>query len=102
MDFNNELLNKYNINEEATIINLEGYIKIKSKRFNGININDYEIEVRNEGIFLKDNLEKFYTKDLFESFLYTKDSFTNIRKSIEACDVSIKDIYGMNGKIVTS
>lgn len=99
MDFNNELLNKYKINEEATIINLEGYIRIESKRFNGININDYEIDVGDKEIFFKDNSEKFFTKDLFEAFLYTRDSFENIRKHIEAYDIGIREVYGMNGKI---
>ncbi len=37
MDFNKELLNRYKINENAIIINLEGNMKIDNKRYNGIN-----------------------------------------------------------------
>jgi hypothetical protein len=44
IDFDSENLNKYNIYENAVIINIEKNIKIKKKRFNGININNYELK----------------------------------------------------------
>ena len=99
MDFNKELLNKYNINENAIILNLEGDMKIENKRFNGINVNDYEIEVGREEFIWRENMNKFRTKDLFESVLYMKDTFKNIRAKIGKCKVSIKALYGINGKI---
>ena len=46
VDFKTELLNQYNIPEKAILINLPGNIQIKKKRFNGININDYEIKYK--------------------------------------------------------
>ena len=85
MDFNQELLNKYKINEEAIIINLEGDIKIKHKRFNGININDYEIDVGREEIIWRENMKSFKAKDLLEAKLYMKDTFYNIRTKIIRC-----------------
>ena len=45
LDFPTELINRYRINNEAIIINFNGNVKIKDKRFNGLNINDYEIEI---------------------------------------------------------
>jgi len=41
----------------------------------------------------------FRTKDLLESVLYMKDSFENICKKINKNKISIKELYGINGKI---
>ena len=99
IDFNKDVLNKYKLNENAIIINLEGNMKIFSKRFNGININDYEIEVGREENIWRENMKKFRTKDLFEAVLYMKDNFKNICSKIAKNSVSIKEVYGKNGKI---
>lgn len=99
MDFNKELLNKYRINEEAIIINLEGDMKIEEKRFNGINVNDYEIDVGREEIIWRQNMQSFRTKDLLEAVLYMKDTFDSICNKIRKNKVSIKELYGINGKI---
>ena len=99
IDFNKEVLNKYNINENAIIINLEGDIKIDSKRFNGVNINDYEIGTGREEIIWRENMKKFRTKDLLEATLYMKDTFHNIRNKIKKDNISIKELYGINGII---
>ena len=98
-DFNKIILNKYNISENATILNLEGNMKIENKRFNGININDYEIEVGREEIIWRENMQKFRTKDLLEAVLYMKDTYNNIRSKIGKNKVIIKELYGINGKI---
>ena len=99
IDFSKEILNKYQVNENAIIINLEGDIKINQKRFNGINVNDYEIEVGREELIWRKNMDKFRTKDLLESVLYMKDTFQNICNKIRKNKVSIKELYGVNGKI---
>jgi hypothetical protein len=99
MDFNYDVFNKYKINENAVIINLEGDMKIESKRFNGININDYEIEIENEEIIFRENMLCFSNKDLLEAKLYTRDTFKNIREKIEKSKIHIKEVYGINGKI---
>lgn len=99
LDFNKEVLNRYKINETAVIINIEGDMKIKSKRFNGININDYEIEVGREEIIWRENCNKFKAKDLLEAKLYMKDTFHNIKRRIAKNKVSIKEVIGENGKI---
>lgn len=99
IDFNKETLNKYNINENAVILNLEGDMKVEKKRFNGINVNDYEVEVGREEIIWRENMQKFRTKDLLESVLYMKDTYNNIRNKIGKNKISIKELYGINGKI---
>ena len=99
IDFNKQLLNKYKINEDAVIINLEGDMQIEEKRFNGINVNDYEIAVGREEIIWRQNMKNFKTKDLLESVLYTKDTFSNICSKIRKNKVIIKELYGVNGKI---
>ena len=99
IDFNQELLNKYKINENAIIVNLEGDIKIKNKRFNGININNYEINVGREEIIWREDMNLYNNKDLLEKVLYCRDTFKNIRKQIEKNKISIKELFGNNGKI---
>ena len=99
LDFNMQVLNKYKINENAIIINVEGNMKIKSKRFSGININDYEIEVGREETIWRENIKKYNNKDLLEAVLYVRDTFSNIRRKIMKNKVSIKELYGENGKI---
>lgn len=99
LDFSKDTLNKYKINENATIINLEGNMKIENKRFSGIVVNDYEIEVGREEVIWRENMKKFKTKDILESVLYTRDTFNNIRKKIGKNKITIKELYGINGKI---
>lgn len=99
MDFNKETLNKYRINENAVIVNLEGDMKMENKRFNGININDYEIEVGREEVIWRQNIRSFRTKDLLEAVLYMKDSFDSICTKIKKNKIIIKELYGISGKI---
>ena len=95
MDFPNELINKYNIYEKAIIINLEDKIKINKKRFSGIIINDYTIELNEEF----DIIDEYDKKEVFESLIYRKDNFFNIRKDIEKNGLCISEVFGNNGII---
>ena len=103
MDFSEKELNEFNIYENAIIINLKDNIKIKRKRFNGIVINDYEIcSVRQDEYFDLFKIKNYYLKDLLEANIYRKkDSFLNIRRSITKGHFKIRDLYGINGKILT-
>ena len=74
-------------------------MKITEKRFNGINVNDYEIDVGRDDVIWRENMQMFRTKDLLEASLYMKDTFENITKKINKNKVSIKELYGNNGKI---
>ena len=44
-------------------------------------------------------MQNFRTKDLLEANLYMKDTFESICSKIKKCNVSIKELYGINGKI---
>lgn len=93
IDFPKETINKYNIFDEAIIVNLDGDVKIDKKRFSGININDYEI--KNSFVFNN----KFYAKDIYESKIYKKTTFINIREEIKKSNLKIKELVGNNGII---
>ena len=95
MDFPNELINKFNIYDDAIILNLDGDIKINKKRFSGLNINNYEISL-NDVDYLS---EEFYIRDIFESQIYKKAAFKNIRKEIKEKGVNIEQLIGLNGLI---
>lgn len=73
IDFPEELVNIYNIYNEAILINLEEEIKIKKKRFTGQIINDYKIRAK-EGSKLSEFLnneeyKKYAAKDLAEVYI---------------------------------
>ena len=59
VDFPEELINKYKIYDEAIIINIKQNVRIKSKRFNGICVNDYEIKFKTDLSYDNDKLNKY-------------------------------------------
>lgn len=98
VDFPNELINKYSINEDAIIINIHGKVKIDKKRFNGLNVNNYEIDFRDD---IKENIDavdSFYLKDIYESELYKREGFYSIRERLVRDNVIIKKLYLNNGE----
>lgn len=97
MDFNQELINQYKIYEEAIIINAEENIRIDAIRFNGIVINDYEIEIGRKEFIWREGIEKYRQRDLIEAELYVRDTYKNIRKKIQKNNIKIKELYGING-----
>ena len=99
IDFPKELINKYRINESATIVNVKSPIKITQKRFNGVTVNDYEIEYRNDICNEKFFVDKYNLKDLYEAEMYKRDSFTNLRKNIKNDKVLINKLYLNNGEL---
>lgn len=99
IDFPKELINKYRINESATIVNVKRPIKITQKRFNGVTVNDYEIEYRNDICNEKFFVDKYNLKDLYEAEMYKRDSFTNLRKKIKNDKVLINKLYLNNGEL---
>ena len=99
IDFPKELINKYRINESATIVNVKRPIKITQKRFNGVTVNDYEIEYRNDICNEKFFVDKYNLKDLYEVEMYKKDSFENLRKKIKSDKVLINKLYLNNGEL---
>ena len=99
IDFPQELINQFNIYEEAIIVNIRGNIKIKKKRFNGICINDYEIQVLNDEEFDYDKEIRYSKKDIYEANIYKKQPMENIMRKIERDKVKIVDLFGKNTTI---
>ena len=99
VDFPKELINKYKINENATIVNIKKPIKISQKRFNGITVNDYEINYRNDICTEKFLGGKYNLKDLYEAELYKKSPYNDLKKKIKDDKVTINKLYLNNGEL---
>lgn len=101
IDFPEELINKFNIYDKAIIINIWKKISIRTKKFNGINVNYYKLEILKN---YEDELKKYEIYDEFnkeilcESILFKKSNFDNIRKQIQD-NIKIEHLIGNNGKI---
>lgn len=90
VDFPNEVINKYRIYENAIIVNLRGNVQIKSKRFNGICIENYEIEFANQEEF--DEQEVFERKDMYESLIQKNRGFKHLQEQFVKDKVRIKNL----------
>lgn len=99
VDFPNELINQYNINDEAIIINLRGNIKINKKRFTGININDYEIDFDNFEEFDYEKEMLFDKKDIYEAEFIKNQPFKYSRNDLNKYKVKITKLFGTNNEI---
>ena len=99
IDFSKELINKYRINENAIIVNTKGKIKINEKRFNGLNVHNYEIDFREDKKDEKILNQKYYIKDLYEAELYKKQRLEAIRQKIKLDKVEIKKLILNNGEL---
>ncbi len=99
VDFPKELINKYRINENAIVINIKKSLKIVQKRFNGLTVNDYEIDFKNDICDEKFFSESYDLKDLYEAGMYKKSSFVDLRKKIKNDKVCIKKLLLNNGNM---
>ena len=93
IDFPEEIINKYEINSNAIIVNIFNEIKIRAKKFNGININYYKACIPKEY-----QIDGFQNNLVYESSIY-KYSYENARKDIIANKIRIKKLVGVNGDI---
>lgn len=93
IDFPEEIINKYEINNNAIIVNIFNEIKIRAKKFNGININYYKACIPKEY-----QIDGFQNNLIYESSIY-KYSYENARKDIIASKIRIKKLVGINGDI---
>ena len=99
VDFPNELINQYNINDEAIIINLGGNIKINKKRFTGININDYKIDFDNFEEFDYEKEMLFDKKEIYEADFIKNQPFKYSRNDIAKYKVKVTKLFGTNNEI---
>ncbi len=99
LDFPSELVNKYNIYDQAIIVNFQNNVKIKKKRYNGICINDYEINVKNCSDFNFLDFENYFKKELYEGILYKNQPVEEILKKLKIDGVVIEKLIGTNNLI---
>ena len=99
VDFPEEILNKYVIKDDAIIINLRGKMEIKKKRFNGIIINNYEINLRDDKKDEKMISKKYYFRDIYQAELYQKQGFNNLKEKVKKDNVRVSKLFLSNGEI---
>ena len=99
IDFSQELINKYNIKDDAIIVNIKNKVRINKKRFNGLNINDYEIDFRDDKKDEKSLNNKYYLKDLYECQLYKKQRISDLKNKLKIDNVYINKLILNNGEL---
>ena len=101
LDFPEELINKYAINPEAIIVNIGQNVKIKSKKFKGINANNIKISMKtNYNTEFEQNkiFNDFEEAELYEASIKNM-SFEEIKKKIQKDNVNVTSLIGNNGSI---
>ena len=102
-DYSEIEINEYNICNNAIIINCtKDNIKIKSRLFEGININSYDINMNKEiiNIFKKIHIYENYKKLILYASIIEKDNdFFDSYNNIDDNKVSIINFIGNNGII---
>jgi len=72
-----------------------GNINISSKKFNGININSYNISMPD-----KYKMEKFDDKIIYESLIYNNsNNYKKVAETIKKDGIKISNLVGNNGII---
>lgn len=94
LDFPEELINNYKIYDRAIILNINDKIEIKSKRFNGLNINYFRIIFPDEY-----KIEGFQNEIVYESTIYIKNSYEDINYNFAEDKIKINKLIGINGAI---
>lgn len=97
-------LEKYRINRNATIINIKENVRYDNVSFDGININNFNIELSDEYVERFEVLnEKFENTKLYESVLinenYTNKNIEKIYDRINNDEIKVKELIGNNGII---
>ena len=101
LDFPEELINKYAINPEAIIVNIGQNVKIKSKKFKGINANNIKISMKtNYNTEFEQNkiFNDFEEAELYEASIKNM-SFEEIKKKFQKDNVNVTSFIGNNGSI---
>lgn len=98
IDFPTELINQYQIKDDSIIINIQGNVFIKKKRFSGICINDYEITCI-DGLEYENKNERFFVKDIYEASLYKRQPLDETRKKLYKDKVQIAWLQGLRERI---
>ena len=93
IDLSEDEINEYNIPVNSIIINIDHKVKIKEKKFNGININGFNITIPDEY-----KIDGFNNNFVYESMIYKKE-YEQARKQIRKDNVKIENLVGEKGII---
>lgn len=96
IDFPEELINKYRIYENAVIVNFRGNVTINAKRFNGMNIKNYEINYENLENFDIEKEDLYDKKDIYEAQILKNRPTSYIEQTLEKDKVQIVRLIGNN------
>ena len=94
VDFPEEIINKFSINNKAVLVNLNQKLKIYSKKFNGININYYNISIPKEY-----KIEGFCDQETYEAKIINL-SFNRAQDKIKEDKIRIENLIGNRGIIL--
>ena len=94
VDFKTNEINKYNIPDDSIIVNFKGDVDINKKRFNGLNINDYEISYENSEEFDYDKSRLYFQKDIYEAGIYKRQPYEFIERKINRDKVEVIELRG--------
>ena len=93
MDFSENMISKYYIPSKCIIININGGVKIRSKKFSGININGYNIIIPE-----KYKVIGYNDKYVYESNIIDKE-YKLAKKQLLDDNIKIKNLLGEKGII---
>lgn len=93
-DYNEKSLSEYDINELAVLVNIEEDIK----NFKGTNISDYKIEYNKENFEKVSNELDFDSNIIYESYIYRKDTWQNIKKQLKQDEVRLVGLFESDKK----
>ena len=101
MDYPKETFEKYNINMKSTIINLTEEGIFFDKAFNGVLVNNFEIEIdEDKNVFINEFFGDINKKLYFESLLITHQNQTiKELENNENCEFKIGYLTGVRGQI---
>ena len=88
-DFDENRINEYKIPNLATIINIKNIIEIENDDFKGNIINNYEIDYDKKLIEEIEEKQDFDNNILYESLIYRKDTYSNIKSQLIKDNVRI-------------
>lgn len=93
IDFSEEAINKLDIPRNSIIVNIPKNININSKKFLGVNVKDWEIEVPKNYA-----LEDFNDSIMYEANILKKPEM-KVFEQIANDNIEIKNLIGVNGVI---
>lgn len=99
-DFLSNDLEKCVYAKDSYIVNFEKNMDISKKYWDGKNISFYEIQMPKKFCEQKKFFEGFNDSILYESFIYKKTSYRNIKKEVIDDDIKINYLIDSNGNNV--